>query len=473
MNERTKPRTLQPAGRPPAAERRPAAAGGVELDAEHERSRLHEVIERALAEARRLGASAAEAGAGFEHGLNVEVRLGELEKLEYTRDHDLAVTVYLGQAKGTASCADFSAAAVRETVAKALAIARHTGDDPANGLAEPELLAGVFPDFDLYHPEPFDQDKLLARALTIERAGLDADPRISNSEGAGAAQSLALGAYGNTQGFLASEWGTHYEQSLSLIAGDDGGMQRDGWWDVKCRSAKLDEPEITGVTAARRTVARLGSRQVPTAVVPVLFTAETARSLIGHLLGALSGGAQYRKSSFLLDSIDQPVFPEWFEIVEHPLLKGGVRSSAFDGDGVATVTRPLVRGGRIERYLLSCYSARRLAMQTTANAGGVRNLIVTPGRESRETLIAGFKRGLIVTELMGQGVNPVTGDYSRGAAGLWVENGVPVHPVDEVTIAGNLRDMFRNIAALGNDPDPRLNIQTPSILVSEMTVAGH
>lgn len=434
--------------------------------------RLAGLAEDALARCRTHGATQAEVTLDEDRGLAVNVRMGEVETVERTRDRGLGVTVYFGKRKGSASTADFSAHGVEATVAQACAIAKFTEEDFASGLAEPELLAARQPDFDLWHPWALDAEAAIALALECETAGREADARISNSEGAAANTAESLSVYANSHGFVGRERDTSHSLSCSLIAGKGAGMQRDYWYTTALAPEELESAAAVGRRAAERAVARLDPRAAKTGEYPVLYSAEVARSLIGHLLAAVSGGALYRKASFLLDHAGQRIFPDWFDLVERPHLRRGLRSAAFDDDGVATREAPLVERGVLARYVLGTYSARKLGLATTANAGGVRNLQATPGSRSPEELMRGMGRGLLVTELMGQGVNAITGDYSRGAAGFWVEDGAIAHPVDEVTVAGNLKAMFAAIEAVGRDVDPRSHVRTGSILVGRMTVAG-
>lgn len=430
------------------------------------------ISQRLLEKARAMGATQAEVSCSEERGLDVNVRLGEVETVESTHDRGIAVTVYFGQRKGSASTADLQESSLEATVAQACAIARHTEDDPAAGLADAGLMATEFPDLDSWHPWALSAGEAVDLALACEAAGRGVDGRISNSDGASAATAQSLSVYANSHGFIGRERSSHHSIGCALIAGQGDGMQRDGWYTSAIAREDLDDPAAVGRRAAERTLARLQPRSLPTGQVPVLFAAEMARSLIGHLLGAVSGGALYRRASFLLDSAGTQLFPDWFGIDERPLLRRGLRSSAFDGEGVATRDSALVSGGVLQRYILGSYSARRLGLATTGNAGGVHNLQVAANAGDRASLLAGMGTGLLVTELMGQGVNSVTGDYSRGAAGFWVENGQIAYPVDGITIAGNLKQMFATIEAVGSDVDPRSHIAVGSILVGRMTVAG-
>jgi PmbA protein len=398
--------------------------------------------------------------------------MGEVETVERTRDRGVAVTVYFGKRKGSASTADLQPASLVATVEQACAIARFTEEDAAAGLADAERMATEFPDLDTWHPWNIDADAAIALALEAEAAGLQADPRIGNSDGGALNTGESVAVYANSHGFLGAERGTHHTLSVSLIAGTGDGMQRDYWYSNALAPEDLDAPAAIGRRAAERAVARLDPRPIPTGEYPVLFAPEMARSLVGHLLGAVSGGALYRRASFLLDAAGTKLFPEWFSLVEKPRLRRGLRSAAFDAEGVATSESALVSDGVLARYVLGSYSARRLGLQSTGNAGGIHNLIASANAPGLDALRARMGRGLLVTELMGQGLNTITGDYSRGAAGFWVEDGEIVHAVDEVTIAGNLRQVFLALEAAGADVDRRSHLRMGSLLVGRMTVAG-
>lgn len=427
------------------------------------------ILERCAAH----GASQAQVSLSSDLGLSVTVRLGEVETIERRQDSGVGITVYFGQQRGTASTADLAEASIQATIEHACAIARHTQPDPCAGLADPDRLARQWPELDLWHPWQAEAAQVVDLALRCEAAGRDLDRRIDNSDGASIALGHSLDVYANSHGFLAAERRSMHSISCSLVArADDGGLQRDYWYDAARAGADLMAPEAVGRRAAERTLARLGARSLSTRRCPVLFVPEVARGLIGHFLAAISGGAQYRKSSFLLDQVGQPVLPPFLSMIERPHLPRGHGSAGFDDEGVATADSVLVEDGVLTRYLLDSYSARRLGLASTANAGGVHNLSLTPGADDWPALLARMDRGLVVTELMGQGVNPVTGDYSRGATGFWVENGKIAYPVSEVTIAGNLRPMLAGIVAVGNDVDRRANVLTGSILIDEMTVAG-
>ncbi|WP_376695069.1 metalloprotease PmbA [Wenzhouxiangella sp. EGI_FJ10305] len=441
-------------------------------DPERETELLVGIAQRVLERAREGGAEEAEVSLGSSLGREATVRLGEIETLEEARDRSIQVSVYVNQCTGGASTGDLRPQAIDETVDRALAIARNTQPDRAAGLAEAGLMATRFPDLDLWHPEDIPLEDLIERALSIENAGRGADERIANSEGASVTSEANLGVYANSHGFVGRMRGTAYSQSCVLIARDEAGMQRDYEFDIQRRWGALAAPEDTGASAARRAVRRLGSKRIRTGRMPVLFSPEVARGLLGHLVAAVSGGNLYRRSSFLLDAVGERVMPEWASLIERPHLPGAARSAAFDADGVATRESPLVESGVLSRYVLSNYSARRLGLETTANAGGIHNLELVGATHSFDELVAEMGEGLVVTELMGQGINLVTGDYSRGAAGFRVEDGRIGAPVEEITIAGNLRDMLAGLRAAGTDVDPRHNIRTGSLLVDEMTVAG-
>lgn len=441
-------------------------------DSQARLDRLSDLARDLLARARVLGASQAEVSCDEDRGLNVNVRMGAVESVESTRDRSIGITVYFGQRKGSASTADLRPESLEATVAQACAIARHTEDDPASGLADVERMATDVREFDSWHPWRLEADEAVDLALASEAAGRDADPRIANSDGASASTGESIGVYANSHGFLGRERDTHHSISCALIAGEGDDMQRDGWYSLALAREDLETPAAIGRRAAERTLARLQPRTLPTGTLPVLFHAEVARSLFGHLLGAVSGSALYRGASFLLDSVGTRVLPDWCVVRERPFLMRGMRSSAFDAEGVATRESDLVRDGILQRYVLGSYSARKLGLQSTGNAGGVFNLEVAANAEGLDALIRDMGTGLLVTELMGQGVNAITGDYSRGAAGFYVENGEIAYPVDGITIAGNLREMLRGIEAIGSDVDPRSHLRVGSILVGRMTVAG-
>jgi PmbA protein len=433
---------------------------------------LATIVAEVLNEAKKLGASAAEAGVSISRGLSVSVRLGEVENVEYTRDKGMGVTVYFGQRTGSASTTDFSAQALRESVRAACTIARFTAEDDCAGLADPELLAKEIPDLELCYPWNVSTEQAIELARQAEAVARGADARITNSEGGSLSSHEGLEVYGNTNGFLGSVAATRHSLSVSVIAEDEAGMQRDYWYTVARDAQRLESPETVGQQAARRTLRRLGGRKLSTRECAVLYEAPVASSLLSHFIGAVRGSSLYRQASFLLDSLGKPVFADFVRIHEQPHLKGAQGSAAFDGEGVATRARDLVRDGILQGYVLDSYSARKLKMQTTGNAGGVRNLTIEPGQDDLAALLKRMHTGLLVTELIGFGVNNVTGDYSRGAAGFWVENGEIQFPVEEITIAGNLKNIFRNFVAVGSDVDARGNIRSGSILIENMTIAG-
>jgi PmbA protein len=434
---------------------------------------LQSIIERALEEARARGASQAEAAVSQDTGLSVSVRLGEVETLEHQRDRSMGITVYFGQRKGSASTADFSLDAVRATVAKACSIARFTAEDASSGLADAALMARAPSNLDLSHPWNITADRAIEIAKSCEASALAFDPRINNSEGASLGTHQGLHVYGNTHGFVGGYPTTSHSLSCVVLAGTGEDMQRDYWYSSSRDWHELEQAEAIGRESARRTIARLGPRRLSTRRAPVLFVPEIARGLIGHFTAAIRGSSQYRQSSFLLNSVGQQVFPSGFSIAERPHIPKAVGSAPFDDEGVATRDRELVADGVLTGYILSSYSARKLGLETTGNAGGPHNLLVKPNLAGgMGALLQRLGTGLLVTELMGQGVNMVTGDYSRGAAGFWVENGSLQYPVAEITIAGNLRDMLKGIAAVGDDVDARGATRVGSILLPEMTIAG-
>lgn len=433
---------------------------------------LARTIEAALGAAREFGATAAEASVNVSSGLSVTVRLGEVETVEHTRDRGLGMTVYIGQHSGSASTSDLSPAAVRETARAATTIARFTAEDACAGLADPDRLARDIPDLDLYHPWRPSAEEAIQLATRCEDAARAFDPCIRNSEGASVTTHEDTGWYGNTHGFLGHVSSTRMSVSCAVIAQNASGMQRDDWYTVARRHADLDDAIAVGRRAAERASKRLDARRVPTCTVPVLFEAPAASSLLSHFVSAIRGGSLYRKTSFLLDSLGKQVFASGIRIHEEPHLPRGLGSAPFDNEGVATQARDLVRDGVLQGYVLDSYSGRKLGLPTTGNAGGVHNLAIDPSAGGLDELIRKLDHGLLVTDLIGFGVNSVTGDYSRGASGFWVENGAIQYPVEEITIAGNLKDMYRGIVAIGNDVDRRGNIRSGSILIERMTVAG-
>ncbi len=436
------------------------------------REELENLVALALDEARSLGVDQAEVAASQDTGLSATARLGDVENLEFTNDRGLGITVFKNACKGNASTSDITPAAIREAVAKACSFADLTAEDSNSGLADAERMATVIKDLDLDHPWEIDANQAITLAIESENAAMAADKRISNSEGATVGTNRGTRAYGNTHGFIGSFSRTSHSISCVVLAEEDGAMQRDYHYTSSRLAGDLESAASVGVRAAEKTVSRLGARKIKTTAAPVLFIPELARGFIGHAIGAIAGGAQYRRSSFLLDAVGQKIFPEFVRIQERPHILQGVASRPYDGEGVATYDRDIVTDGELRSYILSSYSARRLGLETTANAGGAQNLLI-PGNDSdREKLVADMGTGLIVEELIGQGVNAVTGDYSRGAVGHWVENGEIQFAVHEVTIAGNLRDLYQRISVIGNDQDLRSGMRCGSLLVEEMTIAG-
>ncbi|HEY0664720.1 MAG TPA: metalloprotease PmbA [Gallionella sp.] len=430
-----------------------------------------------LAYAKKRGATAASAEISEGFGQAVTVRHGEAETIEYNRDKGLGITVYIGQQRGNASSSDFSAKAVRATVDAALSIARFTSKDDCAGLPDADLLATDFPDLDLYHPWELSVDDAITLARECEQSALRTDKFISNSEGATVNVHEAQFVHANSMGFVGGYPTSRHSVSCAVIAEHKGAMERDYWYSVARDASEIIEVSQLGRIAAERTVRRLNARQLGTMRVPVLFEAPIASSLIGHFAGAVSGGSLYRKSSFLLDQLGKPVFAPHISIEDIPDIRRGLASSPFDDEGVRVQRRTIVEGGELRGYFLGSYSARKLGLRSTGNAGGNHNLILKSsvgpvGGVAFTDLLKQMGRGLLVTELLGQGVNHVTGDYSRGAAGFWVEHGEIQYPVQEITIAGNLKDMFRNIVAVGNDVLVQGSRQCGSILVDNMTVAG-
>ena len=436
------------------------------------RTELESLVTLALDEARRLGVDQAEVVASQDMGLTATARLGEVESLEYTNDRGLGITVFKESRKGNSSTSVITPEAIREAVAKACTFANLTAEDKYAGLADAELMCRDVRDLDLDHPWTIDADTAIAMAIESESAGLQHDKRVSNSEGATVSTNRGTRAYGNTHGFVGSYTKTSHSISCVLLAESDGVMQRDYHYTTARCAEDLDTAAAVGRTAADKVVSRLGARKLKTVRAPVLFIPEVARGFIGHAIGAIAGGAQYRRSSFLLDAVGEKLFPDFVSILERPHLPRGLASAPYDSEGVGTYDRDIVTDGVLREYVLSSYSARRLGLTTTANAGGAQNLIVPGSRQDKASLISEMGTGLVVQELIGQGVNGVTGDYSRGAVGHWVENGEIAYPVHEVTIAGNLRDLYQRIAAIGDDQDMRGGIRCGSLLVEEMTIAG-
>lgn len=441
-----------------------------------EPARLRELAHTVLEQARRAGAAGCECDVSENYGLSVTVRMGQPDTVEHNRDRTLGVSLYWGERprarRGHASTSDFSAAAVRQTVEAALAIARHTAEDDCAGLPDADLLAREVPELDLFHPWTITTEEAIELATRCEAAALAVSRKIRNSEGASVSAQHSQFVSANSLGFTGGYPGSRHWLSCSVIAEDKGLMQRDDWYSAARAAGKLADPVALGRYAGQRALARLGARKIPTTQAPVLFEAPVALQFIGHFASAVNGGNLYRKTSFLVDSLGRQVFSPRVHIEERPHLPQAMASTPFDDEGVATRDRTLVRAGVLEGYFLGSYSARKLGMTTTGNAGGHHNLFVRSEGPDFRGMLKFMQKGLLVTELMGQGVNLVTGDYSRGAAGYWVEGGEIRFPVEEVTIAGNLAQMFNGIAAIGNDVVSRNGRSSGSILVENMTIAG-
>jgi len=433
---------------------------------------LEKVIAGAIAKAKVAGASEAEAAISAETGFCVTARKGEVETVEHNRDNGLGITVYFGQRKGSASTTDTSEQGINSTVQAACDIARYTAEDKCAGPADKENLATEFLDLDMNHPWAIDTNAAIELAIQCEAAALSYDKRITNSEGGSVSSHTGLRVYGNSHGFLNGYSSSYHSASCAVIAEDAAGMERDYWYSASRKAEALEDMASIGNKAAERTLSRLGAQRLSTRKAPVLYSADVAASLLGHFISAVRGSSLYRKASFMLDRVDEQIFAEHIRIHEQPHLLGALGSAPFDNEGVTTRPRDLVSAGVLQGYVLDSYSARRLGLQTTGNAGGVHNLTLEPGELDAQGLLKKMDTGLLVTELMGSAVNGVTGDYSRGAAGFWVEGGVIQYPVSEITIAGHLNDMYKNIVAVGNDVDLRRNTRTGSILLEEMTIAG-
>ncbi len=433
---------------------------------------LQQLVEELLSEAKKQGASSAEAAVSSDAGLSVNVRMGDVETIEHTRDNGLGISVYFGQRKGSASTSDLSPQAIIDTVKAACSIARYTSEDDCSGLADAELMATAIPDLDLYHPWDLEVDTAIELGKECEAAALNYAPQINNSDGASVNSHSGLHVYGNSHGFIGGYPSSRHSLSCSVLAEDEQGMQRDYWYTSGRSASDLQAADEVGRKAGERTLARLGARKLSTREAPVIFQAEMAVGLLRSLTGAINGSALYRQSSFLLDHLGKQIFPEFVRIHENPLLPRGLASAPFDSEGVTTKARDFVSQGVLQSYILNSYSARKLGMQTTGNAGGVRNLAIEQGELDLPGLLKKMDKGLLVTELMGHGTNMVTGDYSRGAAGFWVENGEIQYPVQEITVAGNLKQMFMQLLAVGNDIDPRTSVRTGSWLIESMTIAG-
>jgi len=433
---------------------------------------LTRIIDSVLSQAKEMGASSAEADIGVGSGLSANVRKGEIDKLEYERDKGLSITVFIDGQKGNSSTSDFSDAAVKQSVKAAIGIARYASRDEFAGLVEPELMATEFPDLDLYHPWDISPEAAIDLAIECEQSAFDADKRISNSDGSVVSTYSGLNLYGNTNNFIHGwNWSSH-TIDCTVIAEDSSGMQRDGWYSKARDYNNLQSVKEISQEAARRTVSRLGSRKLTTRQAPVIFEAPVASGLFSAFITAISGGSLYRRASFLLDKKGEQIFADHINIRERPFIKKALGSAPFDNDGVATREHDIIKDGILKEYVLSGYSARKLGLQTTGNAGGVHNLVVESGKDSLDDLMKKMGTGLLITDMIGFGVNQITGDYSRGASGFWVENGELAYPVEEITVAGNLVDMYKNIISIANDIDPRGNVLTGSVFMDTMTIAG-
>ncbi|MFT6984537.1 MAG: PmbA protein [Psychromonas sp.] len=437
-----------------------------------QKKELEYAVNEALTIAKQLGVDQAEVALGKTSGISVNTRLGEVENIEFNNDGGMGISVYINQCKGSASTADLSLQAIESTVKAAVDIAKYTCKDIFSGLLDERCLEKNPLDLDLYHPSKQSTEALLALAKECENIALESDKRIVNSDGAQVNSHSNMTVYGNTHGFLHSYASSRHSLSCILIAQQGAQMQRDHSYTSGRDMAELFSPQWVADDAVKRTVQRLGATKIKTQQAPVIFSAEVASGLFGHLAGAISGTNLYKKSSFLLDSLDKQIFPDWFEISEKPHLRKGIASAPFDQEGGKTITRNIVENGVLQTYLLTGYAARKLNMQSTGHAGGIHNWFVKTGCLDLPSLFKEMGSGLFVTELMGQGVNLVTGDYSRGAAGFWIENGVIAYPVHEITIAGNLKEMFMNIEAIANDIDPRSSLKTGSVLIKQMKIAG-
>ena len=440
---------------------------------QQQEQQLCDAVSYALDIAAKKGATA-EVGVTKVNGLSVSVRMQDIENVEFNNDGALGISVYRGQQKGNASTSDLSQDAIKKAVESALAIAEYTSPDPCAGLADADLMAFDAPDLDLYHPSNIDVDEAVELAKATEKSALEYDSRIVNSEGASFNSHAGIRVYGNTHGMLKSYLSSRYSLSCSMIASENEQLERDYEYTISRYFNELETAQWVGENCSRKTISHLNPQKIATQSVPVIFANDVATGLIGALAGAISGGSLYRKASFLLDQLDQQVLPDWFNIQEHPHLIGRLASSPFDSEGVRTQDRNIIEDGILQTYLLTSYSAKKLGMKSTGHAGGIHNWLVKPNFNGNlEALLRKMGRGLLVTDLMGQGVNLVTGDYSRGASGFWVENGEIQYPVSEITIAGQLKDMLRNIVAVGEDVEHRSNIQTGSILLESMKVSGN
>ena len=433
---------------------------------------IQDAVSQVLDFAKTAGATAAEASMSKVQGISVTARMQDVETVEFTNDGGLGIAVYVGQQKGSASTSDLSSEALKLTVEKAVAIAKHTENDICNGLADADLMASEIVHCDLYHPVELDTEQALSLALETEKAALEVSDKITNSDGATYNANIGCRVYGNSHGFLAGYPSSRYALSCVMIATDGDDMQRDYAYGINRQADLLPNSQAIGIEAANNALNRLNARKVQTGKYPVVFDRTIASSLFGHLVSAISGGSLYRKSSFLLDSINTQILPEWLTIQETPHLSSALASSPFDHEGVATIERDIVLDGVLQTYLLTSYSARKMGLTTTGHAGGIHNWQVSTTHATQADLLSQMGTGILVTELMGQGVNGVTGDYSRGAAGYWVENGVIQYPIHEFTLASNLKEMLANIQGIAADTEVRGSVHTGSILLDEMQVGG-
>lgn len=444
-------------------------------DASADKAMLENAIREAIDFAK-LHADNAEVAVTKSTGISVSTRFGETENIEFNSDGALGITVYCGMRKGSASSTDLRPEAIRKTVQAAIDIARYTSEDPCAGMAEKHLLAFDAPDLDLFHPWTLNTEKALALAAEAEETARNASTKIINTEGGSCTSHYGIKVYGNTHGMLQSYCSSRHSISSSVLAEEDGQMERDYAYTISRKFDGLQSASWVGAECAKRTLARLGPRKINTQKVPVIFEAEAAVGLMAHLVGAISGSSVYRKSTFLLDALGKQIMPEWLSIKEYPHLLQGLASSPFDSEGVRTSNRTIIDNGILQNWLLSTYSARKLGLESTGHAGGIHNWRVESKKETQPSLsdlIKQMNKGLLVTDLMGQGVNGVTGDYSRGASGFWIENGEIQFPVSEITIAGNLNEMWQQIIDVGSDTETRTNIQTGSILIENMQIAGN
>ncbi|MCY4329247.1 MAG: metalloprotease PmbA [Endozoicomonadaceae bacterium] len=437
-----------------------------------ETERLKNLVSTIIAETKARGMDACEVGASSNVGFSTTVRMGEVETIEFNRDQGFSITVYAGQRKGSASTTDASENTVKTTIEAACNIARYTQEDNCAGLAEPEKMATSLPDLDLYHPWEMNMDEAIAMAKACEQSGRDMSDKIVNSDGATVENYQGCSVYGNSHGFIGSRHATKHSISCMLIAKEAQEMQTDYWYSLSRDPALLESVEEIGQKAAHRTLKKLGSRKIKTGNFPVVFQADVASSLLGHFISAISGGNLYRDASFLKDSLGKQIFPEWVRIYEDPYLLKGLGSGAYDGDGLQTQKKDFVNNGMITSYALGTYFARKLAMDSTANAGGVRNLFIESNAGELQNLLKTMDTGLLVTDFIGSSINMVTGNYSRGASGFWIEKGEIAYPVSEVTVAGNLQDMFNGIVSVGSDIDYRHSLYTGSVLIDKMMIAG-